>query len=222
MKILITTVLVFFLITQAALGLPHLTCDQYVPGPCTIGTVGCDEAGQKVMPTSFILKFDYAKHEDVTTPPRIDALNKVDLWWEIALPDGVYTVRALACIEADKCSDPSQALTFTKAIPVLPILKIVKQGTNIFLTCDPYVPGSGVGIPDDFLIRKDGSPTTITSIAKIDATGKIILWYDVTNLPSGSHTFNVSSRNIWGASTETASFIYQKTSPAKPAIKLQK
>lgn len=209
MKLIVMTAFVFLFLAQVAGALPHLTCDQYVPG-------------SGLVPTSFILKFDFATHPDITIPPRVDAQGRADIWYEITIPDGVYTVRALACIETNKCSEPSNPATFTKAIPVLPLLKIVQQGTSVYLTSDPYVPGSGVGIPDDFLIKRDGAQGAVTSIAKIDPTGKIILWYDVTNLTSGTHTFQVSARNMWGASPETAIFSYVKESPAKPAIKLQK
>lgn len=222
MKVIGITAIIFLAMIQTAFALPHLTCDKYVPGTCQPGTEGCNAQGQKTMPTSFILKFDYATHQDITISPRIDAENRADIWWEIAIPDGVYTIRALACIATDKCSDPSNPVTFTKAIPVLPILKIVEQAGRTFLISDPYTPGSGMGIPDDFQIRKDGSQGTITSVSKIDPTGKIILWYDLTSLPSGTHTFRVSARNMWGGSPETVAFPYTKESPVKPAIKLQK
>jgi len=222
MKRLFTILAVLMFTAQIVSALPHLTCDKYVPGPCTPGTIGCNAQGQLVMPTTFVLKFDFATHPDVTIPARVDAQNKVDLWWEITIQNGVYTARALACVQTDKCSEPSQPVTFTKAIPVLPVLRIVQQGTSTFLTSDPYAPGSGVGIPDDFLVRKDGAQGTITSVAKIDATGKIILWYDLTGLSSGTHTFQVSARNMWGASVETAVFSYVKETPVKPAMKIQK
>lgn len=218
---LVLCLLVF--VFQTAQALPHLTCDKYVPGPCSPpGSTGCNAQGQEIMPTSFVLIFDYTTHADITILPRIDALSKVDIWWEIDIAEGVYTLRAKACIAPDKCSDPSNPVTFTKKIPVLPILKLVQQGTNTYLSSDPYVPGSGVGIPDDFQIKKDGAQTAITSIAKVDPTGKIILWYDITTLSSGSHSFVVAARNMWGASPETVAFPYVKESPDKPTIKIQK
>lgn len=94
---------------------------------------------------------------------------------------------------------------------------IADASADPYLTCEPYTKQAEVDRnPDHFLLQLDtGEWISTPAVEKAD--GKLHLWFDMKDIPEGSHVIVAKAVNAWGESEVSDPLSFTKTVPAKPA-----
>jgi hypothetical protein len=130
------------------------------------------------------------------------------------IPNGTNTVKARACVVVggviQDCSDYSAIWTFSKGLPTAPSILSVKEGTppKYYLRSPIYAATVVGGPPTSFNVSLDGAAIVVIP-AIINADGSTLFQYDITDIPTGTHTLNISASNVWGNSS-TAAYTFQR------------
>jgi hypothetical protein len=205
MKKISVFIIAMLMASTSAFAAPFLTCDPY-------------DSATGAVPTHFYLIFDTAA--EVNSPavtgwgPALNAgyTMKHDL---ASLTDGNHTVKAKACIMVDgvlqDCSEYSDPLwAFSKGKPAAPSILSIKEGVppKYYLQSPPYAKTVMGGPPSSFNVAVDGA-AAIVFPALTNADGATYLKYEITNIPTGTHTLNISAVNDWGAGA-TVAYTFQR------------
>lgn len=88
---------------------------------------------------------------------------------------------------------------------------------SLYLTCDPYPADSLI---TSFVVYKDGVVWVQDSQPKVLPDGSFVLWEDVSNLPSGDHTFTAEAVSGLDTSSQSVPFVWSRRIPSSPALKI--
>lgn len=87
----------------------------------------------------------------------------------------------------------------------------------LYLTCDPYPADSLI---TSFVVYKDGVVWVQASQPKVLPDGSFVLWEDISNMPSGDHTFTAEAVSGLDTSVQSVPFVWRRRIPSSPVLKI--